>query len=155
MLYIKKISENFGRNKTQIVNLIGFKTHIAFSTVKVGSYFSLKDSISKKFSSCLVYKFTCPGDLNTQYIGETERQLFLRIKEHTTTTNSSVFSHIEACKYCQNCDNISDCFKVVKFCTTHSNLLASEALLIKKYKPKLNYQLGPDKGSRVTLNIFK
>ena len=103
----------------------------------------------------MVYKFTCPGDLDTQYIGETERQLFLRIKEHTTPTNSSVFSHIETCKYCQNCDNISDCFKVVKFCTTHSNLLASEALLIKKYKPKLNYQLGPDKGSRVTLNIFK
>ena len=50
--------------------------------------------------------------------------------------------------------NINDCFEEIKFCKTHSNLLASEARLIKKYKPKLNYQLGPDKGSRVTLNIF-
>ena len=91
--YIKKISEKFGRQVTKILDLIGIQTRIAFSTVKVGSYFSLKDSISKKFSSCLVYKFTCPGDLDTQYIGETERQLFLRIKEHTTPTNSSVFSH--------------------------------------------------------------
>ena len=65
------------------------------------------------------------------------------------------FSHIETCRYCQNCDNIDDWFKVIKFCTTHSNLLSSEALLIKKYKPNLNYQLGPDKGARVTLNIFK
>ena len=41
-------------------------------------------------------------------------------------------------------------------CATHSNSLASEALLIEKFKPNLNYLLGPDKISRVTLsNIFK
>ena len=34
------------------------------------------------YQSCLVYKFTCPGDLINQYIGETERQLCVRIKEH-------------------------------------------------------------------------
>ena len=27
--------------------------------------------------------------------------------------------------------------------------------MIKKLKPKLNHQLGPDKGFRITLNIFK
>ena len=27
--------------------------------------------------------------------------------------------------------------------------------MIKKFEPKLNYQLGPDKGSRITLNILK
>ena len=43
---------------------------------------------------CLVYKFTCPGDLNNQYIGETEKQLFVRIKKHATQTNSVVFKHI-------------------------------------------------------------
>ena len=34
-------------------------------------------------------------------------------------------------------------------------LLAVEAIMIKKFKPKLNHQLGPDKGSRITLNVFK
>ena len=129
------ILEKYGRNLTKSLDLIGIKTRIVFSTTKVGSYFSLKDSISKKFSSCIVYKFTCPGDLDTQYIGETERQLFVRIKEHTTPTNSSVSSHIETCKYCLNCNNINDCFEVLKFCSTHCSLLVSEAILIKKYKP--------------------
>ena len=78
----------------------------------------------------MVYKFTCPGYLDTQYTRETERHLFLRINEHITTTDSSVFSHIETCRYCQNFDNINDCFEVIKFCTKHSNLLASEAVLI-------------------------
>ena len=34
-------------------------------------------------------------------------------------------------------------------------LLSSEALLVKKLQPNLDNQLGPDKGSRVTINIFK
>ena len=76
---------------------IGVKVRIAYNTEKVGKYFSLKDSISHLYQSCLVYKFTCPGDLNNQYIGETERQLFVRIKEHVTPTNSAVFKHIENC----------------------------------------------------------
>ena len=45
----------------------------------------------------------CPGDLDTQYIGETERKIFLRINEHTTPTNSSVFSHIETCTWLPHC----------------------------------------------------
>ena len=50
---------------------------------------------------------------------------------------------------------ISDCFLVIKFCTTNTNVLSSEPLLVKKYKPNLNYQLSPDKASRITSNIFK
>ena len=153
--YIKKISDKFSKNMRKTFDQIGIKIQVAFSTTKVGNYFSLKDNISKYFSSCLVYKFSCPGDLDTQYIGETERQLFVRIKEHTTPTNSTVFAHIENCIFCQNCDKIFNCFEVIKFCKKRSNLLAVEAIMIKKFKPKLNCQLGPDKGSRVTLNVFK
>ena len=71
-----------------------------------------------------------------KYIGETERQLFVRIKEH-------------------NHNDIFNFFVVIKFCKNRSILLAVEAIMIKKFKPKLNHQLGPDKGSRITLNIFK
>ena len=33
--------------------------------------------------------------------------------------------------------------------------LSTDALFIKKLQPNLNNQLGPDKGSRVSTNIFK
>ena len=155
--YIKKVSEKFGRNITKSLEAMDINIKVAFRTTKVGNYFSLKDQVNKFYRSCIVYKFQCPGDLDTQYIGETERQLFVRIKEHTKPTNSSsaVFSHIEQCNICQNHTNIFNCFDVIKFCTNRSILLAVEAIMIKKFKPKLNHQLGPDKGSRITLNIFK
>ena len=87
--------------------------------------------------------------------GETERQLFVRIKEHATPSNSAVFKHIENCVFCKNCNNIFDCFNIVKKCISYNDLLSTEALFIKKLQPNLNNQLGPDKGSRVCINIFK
>ena len=65
------------------------------------------------YQNCLVYKFTCPEDLNIQYIGETERQIFVKIKEHVTPTNSAVFKHIENCAYCTNYHNIYSCFEII------------------------------------------
>ena len=59
------ISEKFGRKVIKILDLIGIQTRIAFIKGKVGSRLTLKDSINKKFSSCLVYQFTFPGDLDT------------------------------------------------------------------------------------------
>ena len=90
-----------------------------------------------------------------QYIGETKRQLFVKIKEHIKPTNSAVFSHIEQCKNCQDHDDIVNCFRVIIFCKNQNILLAVEAIMIKKTKLKLNHQLGPDKGYRITLNIYK
>ena len=37
----------------------------------------------------------------------------------------------------------------------YNDLLSTEALFIKKLQPNLNNQLGPDKGSRVSINTFK
>ena len=80
---------------SKTLELVGIMIKVANKTSKVGNYFSLKDKINKFYRSRIVYKFQCPGDLDTQYIGETERQLFFRIKEHTKPTNSAVFAHIE------------------------------------------------------------
>ena len=140
---------------TKNLETIGINIKVAFRTSKVGNYSSLKEKINKLYRNCIVYKFQCPGDLDTQYIGETERQLFVRIKEHIKPTNSAVFAHIEQCRNCQNHNDIFNCFEVIKFCKNRNILLAVEAIMIKKLKPKLNQQLGPDKGSRITLNIFK
>ena len=51
--------------------------------------------------------------------------------------------------------HIFNCFEIIKFCKNRNILLAVEAIMIKKLKPKLNQHLGPDKGSRITINIFK
>ena len=58
------------------------------------------------------------------------------------------------CKICQNHINIFNCFVVIKFCKNRNTLLAVETIMIKSIKLKLNHQLAPDKGSRITLNVF-
>ena len=84
------------------------------------------------FSKLLSLQAQGLGDLNNQYIGETEGQLFVRIKEHLTPTNSSVFKHIENCAYCTNYKNIYNCFEIIKTCSSFKDLLSKEALKIKK-----------------------
>ena len=54
------------------------------------------------YQSCIVYKFRCPGNLDNQYIGETEQQLFVRVKKHVTQTYSAVFKQIKNCAFCKN-----------------------------------------------------
>ena len=45
--------------------------------------------------------------------------------------------------------------QILIFIDGSNKITAIEAIMIKKLKPKLNHQIGPDKGSRITLNIFK
>ena len=57
--YISKILENFSKKKKAMFEDIGVKIRIAYNTQKVGKYFSLKDSVSHMYQSCIIYKFTC------------------------------------------------------------------------------------------------
>ncbi len=138
----------------------GFRQHdvkvmVAFNTTKVGSYFCLKSRCSRLFRSNVVYRFTCSDDRNISYIGESKRQLYKRITEHSKNgTNSAVFDHLYKCASCQNFDNIADLFTILRSCKP-TNILSSEALLIAKHRPTLNTQLGPGRGTLVSLNIFK
>ena len=54
--YINKVSEKFGRNITKIHKKSGINIYVAYRTFKVGSYFSLKDSVGKFYKSRVVYK---------------------------------------------------------------------------------------------------
>ena len=54
---------------------------VAFSPLKIGSFFSCKDSILKFIQSYVVYQFTC-ARCNAFYIGETKRHLKTRIEEY-------------------------------------------------------------------------
>ena len=134
-------------------NLVVLRT---FRTTKVATYFSLKTKIPSLFKKDVVYKFQCPCEKDAQYYGETERQLFQRIKEHTTpaaTSQSAVLDHLLQCIDCANNRNIYDCFSIVKQCNK-TDILSQEALYIKRVQPSLNIQMGPFKGSRVGISIF-
>jgi hypothetical protein len=74
----------------------------AYSTSKLRTLLpsfstSTKESqIDQRFlHSNLVYKYTC--NCGQVYIGETERRLAVRIKEHQTSKTSAIFEHIQEC----------------------------------------------------------
>ena len=126
----------------------------SYTTTKVRSYFNLKDRCPKLFTSNVVYKYTCLRDEDTAYVGETRRQLFRRIEDHRgKDQNSAVFNHLQNCLICQSTDNICHQFTVLERCTPQ-NLLSYEALFIAKLRPVLNTQLGPTKGTAVTLRLY-
>ena len=54
---------------------------IAFLPLKLSSFFSCKDTLSKSLQSYVVYQFACAG-CKACYIGETKRHLNTRIEEH-------------------------------------------------------------------------
>ena len=125
----------------------------AYSTTKVESYFSLKTKMPLLFKSNVVYRFSGSCDKNVSYIGETRRQLFVRIKEHQQDgNNSAVFSHLYDCSVCQNINNITKSFDIL-CCGSKFNVLQLESLSIGKHQPSLNKQMGPSKGT-ISLRLF-
>ena len=125
----------------------------AYSTMKVESYFSLKTKVPPLFKSNVVYIFTSSCDMNTSYIGETRRQLFMRIKEHQQSGNdSAVFQHLLDCSVCQNIKHFSKSFGILHV-GTKFNILQLESLAISKHRPSLNKQMGPNNGT-ISLRLF-
>ena len=123
----------------------GIKIISSYNTKTVGSYFNLKSSCSNLFKSNIVYQFVCSQDQRVSYIGETTRQFYKRVDEHTRTDqNSAVFEHLFNCAGCQNHPNVCELFKILISCN-NNNIYSHEALLIKKFRPSLNIQLGPGK----------
>ena len=154
--YIGKCSKRLHRKISAIMQGHEITLVQAFRTVKVESYFSLKTKIPYLFKSDVVYKFVCSRDENTQYIGESERQFFRRIKEHCTpssSTNSAVLEHLDNCGSCSSSTNIVNCFSILRQCSK-TDILSQETLCIRSFQPSLNVQLEPFKGTRVGLRIF-
>ena len=160
--YIGKASERFQRRMKKELLEHDIKVRPAYRTTKVGSYFCLKSSIPSLFKADVVYRFQCPydeGNHQSIYIGETQRQFFQRISEHcpatskSTSSTSAVYDHIVKCDHCQNTSNIINCFTILRS-SSGNNVFAEEALCIRKFRPSLNIQLGPFKGSRMQTRIF-
>ena len=153
--YVGKPSLKLQRRIRDEMENHGLTTLASYTTTKVSSYFSLKSTCSSLFKANVVYKFNCSYDKNNSYIGETQRQLFRRIIEHTqpNKTYSAVFEHIEQCTDCQNAKNICDRFEVIQHCNP-SNITSLESLLISKFRPNLNTQLGPGNGTSISLALY-
>ena len=126
----------------------------AYTTTKVGSYFNLKPSCPQPFQSNVVYQFSCFRDESITYIGETRRQLFRRVVDHIgKDKNSAVYDHLYQCSDCQGSNNIFKQFRVIHKCTRY-NILSFESLLIAKHRPLLNTQLGPGRGTMISLSLY-
>ena len=113
---------------------------LIFTTCKLKDSFSCKDSLTSfSHTSKVIYKFVC-ANCNVSYIGETERNLSTRIKEHYKDKNSHVFKHVNASLACKNACN-DDCFSVLDRASTKFQLRIKEGLYIKWEQPVLNKQL--------------
>ena len=145
----------------QVVNLIETKYNIGvlpvYATSKVGDYFSLKSATPRFLTSNVVYKFSCLRDANMTYIGQSKRHLITRVGEHTSlgkiNPQSEIKNHMYECDACHSIKITCDNFEILK---SHRDSFAtkiSEALCIRKSKPRLNKQLF-GKGVSYLLKIF-
>ena len=150
---IKKIS----RHLTKDVKFITL-----WQTKQISYFTSNKDRTPKEYCSSVIYKFKCPGCLDS-YIGKTDRCLKIRAVEHSRNTNSSVREHIENCEgfnhiigiHLMTADNTSkqsliesllfENINIIHGSVHWSEILFAEALAIRRYKPSLNYGLRASK----------
>lgn len=110
---------------------IGVK--LMFTTFKLKDSFSCKDSLSSfSHTSKVIYKFVCTN-CSVSYIGETERNLSTRIKEHYKDKNSHVFKHVNASLKCKNTCN-DNCFSILDCASTKFQLRIKEGLYLYKVR---------------------
>ena len=129
---------------------------VVYGTTKVKDSFKLKDRESQEICLRVVYKFTCPGDPETTYIGHTNRSLRERVAEHLNikTGKSAVSTHIAQCDACCKAGVSIKDFAILRHCRKKWDTPIHEALLIKKENPNLNRQSLESGGYSFTLKIF-
>ena len=76
-----------------------------------------KDPIPAGLGSQVIYKFSCAGCC-ASYVGETNRHVATRIREHLSfDKHSHIFKHLKGSENCRSlCSN--DCFKILDSAST-------------------------------------
>ena len=99
---------------------------LVFAPYKIKDLFSAKDAISKLSRSRVVYKFSCAG-CSACCVGETNRHLATRVREHLTSDkNSYIFQHINGLEVCRSlCSD--NCFSILDTASTSFQLKIKEA----------------------------
>ena len=157
VVYLGDPSRTLGKRLAALIrDRFGVEVKVVYTTFKVGSYFGLKSRIPALFESNLVYKYTCPRDEGTSYIGMTTSQWFVRIGQHfDPSKKSAVFTHLSQCRPCRGSEPKSHHFTVLKRLRNERDTEINEALLIRKERPTLNRQLGTYQGCSFLLRVFK
>ena len=96
-------------------------------------------AVTQIITTRVVYKFSCAG-CSTCYVGETNRPLATRVREHLTSDkNSRIFQHINGSEACRALCS-EDCFSIFDTASTSYQLKIKKALHIGWEKPSLNKQ---------------
>ena len=148
--YVGKVSVDYGRKIKSLLQANQVK--VVYETTKVQHSFQLKDPIPKPLLTRVVYQFTCRGDPNIKYIGQTMRTLKERVNEHLRG-GSAITDHIGQCRDCQNQGVTMEDFIVLQKCRKKTDPPIYEALIIKDLDPSLNRQLVKP-GKQLTLKVF-
>jgi hypothetical protein len=151
--YIGKASTLLGRRiKILVKKELKEDIRIVYQTNKVKDHFKLKDKTPHPIKPQVVYQFSCRKDPEAVYIGYTSRLLGERVKEHMSTT-TAISEHVDKCDDCKKRIITTNDFRVLKQCKTKWETMIWEAILIKRYSPKLNKQFIKS-GLSHTLKIF-
>ena len=157
VVYLGDPSRTLGKRLAALIrDRFGVEVKVVYTTFKVGAYFGLKSRIPALFESNLVYKYTCPRDEGTSYIGMTTAQWFVRIGQHfDPSKKSAIFTHLAQCRPCRESEPKSQHFTVLKKLRNERDTEINEALLIRRERPSLNRQLGAYQGCSFLLRVFK
>ena len=88
----------------------------------------------------VVYQWTCPEDnYNSSYIGESSTCFESRVKEHNTSSTSTIFQHSITHNHPKT--DISQ-FKLIDQDRKQVSIEAREAIHIRRNNPSLNHNIG-------------
>jgi predicted GIY-YIG superfamily endonuclease len=139
--FVSRKAEAFSRELIELVetHYPAVKLTAAFqSPRRVKDLFPFKDGIKDNLKkSCVVYRLTC--SCGSSYIGETDRILSIRVKEHRKKGESACRKHLD-----ENPNHriAWDDVEVIDSASTRSRLRIKETLHILRQKPELNIQYG-------------
>jgi hypothetical protein len=112
------------------------------TNLTLASKFKFKDTLPPTLVSSVIYKYQC-GQCTASYIGETRKQLKVRMCQHkgisfrtgnmVASTNSKIFDHFLEYSHSIKDNN----FKIISKCPSN-DLKILESILIHKSKPTLN-----------------
>ena len=156
--FVGNSSVNFGKKISSLIkDKFNLDVNVIYETCKVGNFFSLKSQTPKALMSNVVYKYTCKLDANISYLGKTKRHLITRVVEHGDLNagekKTAVASHIAECLTCKQNKTCLDDFEIVKHCKNDFETKIHEALLIRKFRPKINVQLY-NSGASFLLKVY-
>ena len=113
---------------------------VVYSTFKIKNLFNVKDPLSDRLHSRIVYKLSC-ASCNACYIGKTIRHFSTLLHKHMSSDRSfHIYKHLQASESCRTFCNL-DCFKILDSAPTRYQVKLKESMYIKWEKPDLNQQV--------------